>query len=466
MNIRIKFLGGAGSVTGSKYLLEIDDFKLLIDCGLFQGLKELRLRNWADFPVDTNTIDAVVLTHAHIDHSGYLPRLFKQGFSGPVYCTEPTVDLLDIMLKDAGKLQMEEAIFARKKGYSKHEYPQPLFTVEDAENVMPAVVGVPYATAYDIHPRVRLKYNNSGHILGAAIVELIVKGDSQEKKIVFSGDLGPYSDPLHFSPESVREADILFVESTYGNRQVEKRDLLDELHHLLLRCEDRGGSLIIPAFSVGRTQLMLYYFWKLHQSGKMPDWPVFVDSPMAISVTSLYRKFSSLHKLRDNTPEDGHYIFDHPLVHYIKDQGASRELNERARPFILLSASGMVTGGRILHHLFHRLKQKKDTVLFTGYQAVGSRGRKILEGEPEVKIFGEQVPVLAHIESMQGFSAHGDQEDLMRWINQFERSPKITFIVHGEAEAANGLSQRIEQEMGWRTIIPTYLENVQLFEGI
>lgn len=466
MNIRVKFLGGAGSVTGSKYLLEIDDYRLLVDCGLFQGLKELRLRNWDSFPVDPKSIDAVVITHAHIDHSGYLPRLFKQGFEGEVHCTDATSDLLGIMLRDAAKLQEEEAAFARKKGYSRHSDPEPLFTISDAERVMPALRTQHFGQSKQIHPQVSLKYYNAGHILGAGSVELTIQGEYQEKKIVFSGDLGPYENPLHFAPEAIAHADILFVESTYGNREVAHVNQLQALHELLNRCEERGGSLIIPAFSVGRTQLMLYYFWELRRAGKMPNWPIYVDSPMAISVTNFYRKYATLHKLKDENPDDGHYIFDSPYIHYLKEQAASTSLNERPHPCVIISASGMVTGGRILHHLFHRLRKPNETVLISGYQAEGSRGRRLVDGEKEIKIFGELVPVRAHIENMEGFSAHGDQADLMRWLGGFQDSPKMTFIVHGEAASAAGFQAKIQQEKGWNVIVPQYMESFQLFEGV
>lgn len=466
MNVRVKFLGGAGSVTGSKYLLEVDDYRLLIDCGLFQGLKELRLRNWDPFAVDPSSIHAVILTHAHIDHSGYLPRLCKEGFSGPVYCTEATADLVQIMLRDAGKLQEEEALFAKKKGYSRHENPQPLFTVEEAERSLQQVAGVRFGEALQVSPTISVRFTHAGHILGAAVVEVTVVGQYQTKKIVFSGDLGPYDNPLHVAPASIQQADILFIESTYGHKDTLNEALYEELHQLLNRCEDRGGVLVVPAFSVGRTQLMLYYFWQLRRKKLMPDWPVYVDSPMAISVTNLYKKHHLLHKLRDSDLEDGHYIFDDPHVRYVQDQASSTLLNARKRDAIILSASGMATGGRILHHLYHRLRRPQDTILFSGYQAEGSRGRRIVEGEKDIKIFGESVPVLAHIETMEGFSAHAGKSDLEQWTKFLdEKPPKLTFIVHGESTGAQALSNSLTAR-GWNTMIPEYLESVQLFEGI
>ena len=463
MDVRIKFLGAAGTVTGSKYLIEIDEYRIMVDCGLYQGVKELRLRNWDPFPVAPTTLDAIILTHAHIDHSGYLPRIFREGFEGNVHCTEPTEALLEIMLLDAGRLQEEEAAFARKKGYSKHTSPQPLFTEADAKRVLPHIVSHPFHKEITMTEFVSVKFHHAGHILGASTVELLIKGDQQEKTILFSGDLGPFHNPLHFSPEKHKKADIVLVESTYGNKTYASEGIEQHLIELVYETQEAGGCLIIPAFSVGRTQLLLYYFWKLLNEKKIPDWPVYIDSPMAISVTNLYKKFDSCHKLRD--PEPGHKVFDHPNFNYVTHQSISKSLNERKGHAIILSASGMVTGGRILHHLFHRLPNPKDRVLFTGYQAEGSRGRALIEGEKQIKIFGETVSVNAKIKTMEGLSAHADKNDLIEWLNGFESAPKLTCIVHGEQEGACSLSNHLHAQ-GWNTVVPTYLESIQLFQGI
>lgn len=463
MDVRIKFLGGAGSVTGSKYLLEIDGYRIMIDCGLFQGLKELRLRNWDHLPIEPESIDCVVLTHAHIDHSGYLPRLVKEGYSKQVFCTEPTASLLEIMLLDAGRLQEEEAAFAKKKGYSKHEQPQPLFSEEDAKKVLPLLKSAPFHQYISINESITLRFFHAGHILGAASVEIEVKGAQQTKKLLFSGDLGPYHNPLHFAPEKVGFADVLLVESTYGNRSVAHVDIEDQFKDIIGKVQERGGVLLVPAFSVGRTQLILYILWKLLSEKRMPDWPVYIDSPMAISVTDLYRKFDDCHKLEDSAP--GHYIFDHPNFIYARDRAISKSLNEKEKNCIIISASGMCTGGRVLHHLYHRLRKPKDTILMTGFMPEGSRGRRILDGEKTIKIFGEQVPVEANIQEIQGLSAHADRENLHQWLDGFVNPPKITFIVHGEKESSEALKEHLTRQ-NWNAIVPHYLESFEVFQGI
>jgi len=464
MDVRLKFLGGAGSVTGSKYLLEAGSKRYLIDCGLFQGLKELRLRNWDSFPVEPSTIDAVILTHAHIDHSGYLPRLYREGYAGQVYCTEATASLLAILLPDAGRLQQEEASFARKKGYSKHTSPQPLFTEADAKNVIPKLVTYSYQQQVKLDENLSVKFHQAGHILGASSVEVTIFGDHQTKTILFSGDIGPYDNPLHYAPAEHPQADILLVESTYGNRALKDIDVELAIINVVKETEQNGGCLVIPAFSVGRTQLLLFYFWKLINEGRVPDWPVYIDSPMAISVTDLYKKYSGIHKLSD--PSHGHFVFDHPSFKYVRHQSASVELNEKKSRAIIISASGMSTGGRILHHLYHRLPNKQDTILLSGYQAEGSRGRDMQEGKEYIKIFGEQVPVKANIRIIDGLSAHADQTDLHRWLSAFQSAPKLTCIVHGEKLSAQALGNYLTHEKKWNALVPEYLETVQLFDNI
>ena len=462
MDIRVKFLGAAGSVTGSKFLLEIDDYKILVDCGLFQGLKELRLRNWNELPVNPEFIDEVVLTHAHIDHSGYLPMLYKKGYQGKIHCTEPTRDLIEILLRDSAKLQEEEAAFANKKGYSKHHPAKPLYTVKDAEVVFPNVVTHMMDKEIELNDFVKIRLFQAGHILGAASVEVIVKTSQGEKVLVFSGDIGMDDNPLHLSPQKPKRADILFLESTYGNRLHHYQNIENELIKLIQDCDERGGCLIIPAFSLGRTQLILYYLWKIFQN--MKSRPVYVDSPMAISVTWLYKKFDAYHRLK-NKDDFGHPIFDAPFVHYVTKQEQSRMLNTLKNHAIILSASGMATGGRIIHHLFHRLPNERDTILFTGFQAEGSRGRSLVEGEKQVKIFGEEVNVKAHIANIDGLSAHADQEQLLEWVDEIKDSPKRTFLIHGEKEGMLGLKKKLE-ENNWNVTIPEYLESFTLFDHV
>lgn len=466
MDVRIKFLGAAHAVTGSKYLLEIDEYTVLIDCGLFQGYKELRLRNWDDLPIDVAVIDAVVLTHAHIDHSGYLPRLMRQGYSGTIHCTTGTADLLGLMLRDAAKLQEEEAEFAKKKGYSRHEHPQPLFTTEDAEAALSCVKGHPYSKMIQLSDQVNIRFNDAGHILGSSIVEMTIKGDQQTKKITFSGDLGGFDQPLMYDPVKIQDTDILLIESTYGDRLNAELDPLRELADFINTTFDKGGCVLIPAFAVGRTQLILYYIHELFKQGKISNCPVYLDSPMAISATGIYRNHPDMHKLGNRDPgELG--IFDHPNFKYYRSQDSSLDINDIKHGAIIISASGMCTGGRVLHHLYHRLPRKEDTVLMVGYQAEGTRGRRILEGEDPIRIFGIDVPVECTVGYIKGLSAHADQSELLTWASAFNESPKMTFVIHGEEESSRVLAKKLEEDLGFNNVfIPEYLESFELFQGI
>ncbi len=467
MDVKIKFLGAAKSVTGSKYLLEIDQQKIMVDCGLFQGQKELRLRNWDKLPVDPATIDLVVITHAHIDHIGYLPRLVRDGFSGKIICTAATEDLMKIMLMDAAKLQEEEALFAFKRGYSKHNKPEPLFTTDNAKMVLTLVESHPFKKEIPLIKQASVRFHNSGHILGSAFAEFKIHGRKEEKTIVFSGDLGRYNDPVMFAPDAITEADVLIVESTYGNKLNPQLDVEEQLTKILNEACANNGTLVIPAFALGRTQSLVYYLNKLMSAGVVPTIPIYIDSPMAINVTDLYERHSTLHKIR--VTKQGSKlisIFDAPNIHFCYTRESSKALNEIKKPIIIISASGMATGGRVLHHLFHRLPQANDTILFAGYQAEGSRGRDILDGEKSVKIFGEEVAVNCHIREVHGLSAHADQSELLQWIGNLKKAPKITFITHGEIESSTTFAKLIESKMGWKTVIPEYLQSTILFEGI
>jgi metallo-beta-lactamase family protein len=466
MNVRLRFLGASQTVTGSKYLLELDDYKVLIDCGLFQGKKELRLLNWDDFPINPAEINCVLLTHAHIDHTGYLPRLVKQGFKGKIYCTHPTKDLLEILLLDAAKLQEEEASYAAKKGYSKHEKPEPLYSTEDAEAVFPLVHSYSFREPIQVTPSLRIRYQIAGHILGAAIIEVFIKGDTSQKKIVFSGDLGRYIDPLMPAPTAIQEADILLVESTYGNRDNIDTSPEKELGRIV-RHSVEAGCLVIPAFSVGRTQTVLYYLTRLLAKKEIPNVPIYIDSPMAIDVTDLYRKYEDCHSLSRNVLQNGENFLDNSNIHYYQSQDLSVSLNQIDKKAIIISASGMVTGGRILHHLYNRLPRKEDTILFVGYQPEGTRGYDLLNQSTSIRIFGVPVVVNAQIEKIDGLSAHADQEELLRWLSNFSEPPKITFVVHGEKEASTTFASLIREKMNWHNVIvPQYLESVVLFKGI
>jgi metallo-beta-lactamase family protein len=461
MNVRIRFLGGARSVTGSKYLLEIDDYRLLIDCGLFQGLRELRRRNWDALPIPPQDIDAVVLTHAHIDHSGYLPRLVDQGFHGPIYCTLPTKDLVEILLLDSARLQEEEALFAKRKGYSRHENPAPLYGVREAEKVLPLLRPFGYNQSISIKDDIRIVFNDAGHILGSAIVEVFLKGNTQHKKVVFSGDLGRYDQPVFYNPTPIKDADVLLIESTYGDKEVLEEDVMAEMANIIHETVDNGGKLIIPAFAVGRTQTVIYYLYELMTQGRIPALPIYIDSPMAINVTDLYKHFPTCHKLRNGRVDS---IFDYKQLKYRRTKKTSKLLNELKGSSIIVSASGMATGGRILHHLYHHLPNPKDTVLFVGFQAHGTRGRRLLEGEPMVKIFGQDVPVRCNIRQLHGLSAHANRAELFRWLYNFSDAPKYTYIIHGEPESATAFAQAIKERLGWyNVVVPDYLDSETLF---
>ncbi|OGX88866.1 MBL fold metallo-hydrolase RNA specificity domain-containing protein [Hymenobacter glacialis] len=467
MDISLQFLGAAHCVTGSKYLLTLDHnatqrHQVMVDCGLFQGLKELRMRNREPLPLPAADVELVILTHAHIDHSGYLPKLVRDGFRGRILCTEATADLLSIMLLDSAKLQEEEAAFANKKGYSKHHPAEPLYTQADVEHMLPLVESVAYDAPVDLlDGLLTLTFRDAGHIIGSAIVELEVQGAQQHKKLVFSGDLGRYDNPVLFDPTPITTADVLLVESTYGDRDARIEDPEAEMVQVVTEAMARGGVLLIAAFAVGRTQTLLYYLKKLIADGRLPQVPVYVDSPMGIRVSDLYPRHPAAHRL-------GHgNVFDFPGVRFVTEARESKGLNSKSGPAIIVSSSGMLTGGRIIHHLFNRLSRPQDTLLLVGYQAEGTRGRRLQNGETEIKMFGEMVPVRCQVKQLQGFSAHADRSELLRWLGQFEAPPKRAFIVHGEPEPAEALAKALREVHNWpNVIVPDYLERHVLFEGI
>lgn len=465
MDVKVKFLGGTGSVTGSRYLLSIGKFRLLFDCGLFQGLKDLRRRNWDEFPVSPSTVDAVVISHAHIDHTGYLPKFVKEGYKGPIYCTEPTADLMELMLLDSAKLQEEEAAYARSKGYSIHTQPEPLYTSMDAQSVFPLIKKLPYGKRININNNVEIAFSDAGHLLGSAITEMFVTGDTQTKKIVFSGDLGRNSDVMLNPPTLVKEADILFIESTYGNKDNPAEDPAGDLEKVVNETVSRNGVLLIPAFAVGRTQALLYYLNKLMKEDKIPDIPVYIDSPMAVSATFLYYKYPQYHKVKFN-----HAIFaremETNMLVFVRNGKHSKSLNEIKSNAIIISSSGMMTGGRILHHMYNRLKNERDTILIAGYQAEGTRGRDLVEGKPFIKIFGEQVPVKCRVAIMTSLSGHADRQELFAWMKNFTSKPKMVFTVHGEGRDLAMYGEAIRKQLNWNVVQPEYLESISLFEAI
>lgn len=460
----LHFLGATQTVTGSKFVLETGGTRVMVDCGLFQGLKELRLRNWEPLPLKPASLGWVLLTHAHIDHSGYLPRLVKDGFTGPVLVTRATADLLGIMLPDSGRLQEEDSDYANRKGFSKHKPALPLYTEEDAQVALKQVRGVDYDERLRLSKFLSARFVSAGHILGSAFVEIEVREPDREAlTVVFSGDLGRYDEPILKDPSRVEEADYLLVESTYGNRAHDQSDPKDRLAEIVTATAERGGKVIIPAFSVGRTQLLVYYLRELEEEGRIPVLPVAVDSPMSASATRLYTKHKADHDLDMKRLEEAHR---NPLAtrsfSLIRGRGGSKALDQQAGPAIIISASGMATGGRVLHHLTQYLPDPDSTVLFVGFQAAGTRGRRLQDGEKEVKIHGRMVPVKARIESLGSLSAHADASEIIRWLRGFKRAPRKTFIVHGEPDSAEALRERIIRELGWEAVVPGYMDAVEL----
>ncbi len=464
MNVTIKFLGAAQTVTGSKYLLDFDNFQVLVDCGLFQGPKKLRRRNWDEFPMPPHEVDALILTHAHIDHLGYLPRLVQQGFSGPIYCTSATADLARIMLLDSAKIQEEEAKFANRKGYTKHKPAEPLYTTEDAEKTFDLLRDFEYDEDVPLHDGVTIKFHDAGHILGSAWVEMSVRQQQQRKTVVFSGDIGRYDQPVLRPPTSMTYTDVLLVESTYGDRENDAGEPIQEFAEAINTALGHGGCVIIPSFAVGRTQTVMYYLKTLMESGQMPKVPVYLDSPMAINVTQLYKRRFSYHKLRDQDLQYAESLFDYEFFNYYRSVAASKSINDIKRNAIIVSSSGMCTGGRVVHHLAQRLTREDDTILFVGYQAKGTRGRDIAEKKETIRMFGQDIPLRCHVQQISGLSGHADRSELRRWVDRLNTPPQQTFVVHGELDSATAMQQMLQQDLGWNQVhVPDYLEEFKLF---
>jgi metallo-beta-lactamase family protein len=444
----VTFLGAAGTVTGSKHLVDTGSSTVLLDCGLFQGLKELRDRNWKQPPVDPRRLDAVVISHAHIDHVGYLPALVKHGYRGPVYATPATADLLAIMLRDSAYLQEEQATDANRHRYSRHAPALPLYTVADAEEALKLVTSRPYGAPFPVAPDVQVTYRPAGHIMGSATVSLELDG-GRGTKVVFSGDLGRWDRPVLHDPALVPSADVLLCESTYGDR-THLPDPLEGLARIVGEVAQRGGALIVPAFAVGRTQELVYYLRELEERRDIPTLPVYVDSPMAISVTDIYRRHTDEHDVAmTRLVSDGTSPFETSQFALARTPQESRKINDLEGPFVVISSSGMATGGRVLHHLRQRLGDQRTTVLLIGFQAAGTRGRALKDGVRILRMFGHDVKVRAHVEWLDGLSAHADRGEIMRWLGGFERPPRHTWLVHGEPAAAQSLAEHIGQRLRW-----------------
>ena len=462
--MKITILGAGRCVTGSKFLLEWKKFQMLVDCGMFQGPAEFRRLNWKELPYPPHLIDAVALTHAHIDHSGYLPRLSRQGFTGPIYCTPPTKALLGVLLPDAAHINEEEARYANKKGYSKHAPALPLFRMADARAALKLLEPVPFEQWQELYPGIRFRYHRQGHILGAAAVELETKVSGGDRKtIFFSGDIGRYGVPILREPEPYPGSDVLFMESTYGDRFHGDKDAREVLGEEVRAGIQRGGIIIIPAFAIDRTQEILYMLHELMVDGDLPQIPMFLDSPMAIEATALYTRYVAEHdvEMRQFFSEQENPIFP-PTLQVTPKPRDSRKLNSMDGPAIIISASGMATGGRILHHLKLRLPDERNSVIFVGYQAHGTKGRRLVEGEKEIKIHGEWIPVKAHISRVSGLSAHADAGEMMAWLSRREREPEKVVLVHGEYEAQQAFALRLKEEYGWEASIPELGETLSI----
>ncbi len=457
-------MGAAGTVTGSRHLLTIDDKSYLIDCGLFQGRKEERLLNWEPFPFPPQKIDRVFLTHAHIDHSGWLPRLGREGFRGPIHCTYATADLCRIMLKDSAHLQEEDAKWANKKGFSKHKPALPLYTVEDAERVLHQFQPLYYGQEYfDAIPGRRVKFKDAGHILGSSFIEIKRESPSGTRKLVFSGDFGRAEQPLLKAPTQIFNVDYLILESTYGDRLHENGDPSAELVRVVNESVERGGVLVIPAFAVGRTQMLLYLLRDFQEKELIPPVQIFIDSPMAIESVEVYGKHPADLNLRSRIEIfQGKELFRPQNLHICRTQEESKAINAVKSNAVIISSSGMATGGRILHHLAERLPDERNTVLFIGYQSEGTRGRTILNQAPTVRIHGEDVPVKAHVEQIDGASAHGDYQEIIAWLMGFNRPPERVFIVHGEPNSSEALAQKIRDYFKWNVVIPKMNDSFEI----
>ncbi len=473
----IQFLGAAGTVTGSKHLINTIQstdnragLQVLVDCGLFQGQKEWRERNWEPLPLATGEIDAVILTHAHLDHCGWIPRLVKQGFRGPVYATPATIDLCSILLPDSGHLQEEDAAFHNKRKSSRHVPALPLYTLEEAQQSLQYFQPVEFDRQIEVRPGLSFRFVRAAHILGSAMAELTVRVDGRDRRLLFTGDIGRVRETetapgrvVHLGPASGNAADMLVMESTYGNRLHPTSDVRPELARLVRETAERGGTMVVPAFAVERTQKLLFLLKELMEAGQMPRVPVFADSPMALEAVNVFLKYSA--EFSESTRAlIAHYgsPLTWPGFTFARTAEESKKINDQRYPCIIVSSSGMVTGGRILHHLIQRLPDPKNLVLFIGFQAPGTRGALIKAGARTVKMFGEEVTVRAQVAALEQFSDHADTPELLEWLRTFPKAPAVTYLVHGEPTAATTLRGAVGKELGWRVEVAEYLQKVTL----
>jgi metallo-beta-lactamase family protein len=473
----IQFLGAAGTVTGSKHLINTErdsggkrGFQVLIDCGMFQGQKEWRSRNWQPMPIPSEEIDAVILTHAHLDHSGWIPRLVKEGFRGPIYATPSTIDLCGILLPDSGHLQEEDADFYTRHKKSKHSPALPLYTLEEAQDCLQYFRPVEFGAVQQVSPEISFRFVAAAHILGSSMAELSLKTNGQTKRLLFTGDIGRVRDKnvapgkvVHSGPTEGETADILVMESTYGNRQHPTDDPRPELAKLIRETIQRGGNVVVPAFAVERTQKFVFMLKEMMESGQIPHIPVYCDSPMAIKAVEIFLKHSEEYseETRRLIRQYGTPL-EWPSFTFALTAEESKKINSTQFPSIIISSSGMVTGGRILHHLAQRLPDPKNTVIFIGFQAPGTRGFIIKSGAPEVKIFGDMVPIRAQVAALEQFSDHADPPELLEWLHTFPKRPGVTYLVHGEPAASSQLRDTMKKELGWNVQVAEWMEKVEV----
>jgi metallo-beta-lactamase family protein len=463
--MRLGFLGAAQTVTGSEYLLESGAGRVLVDCGMFQGLKALRLRNWADPPFDPGSVGDLILTHTHLDHIGRVPRLVRQGFKGRIWCTPPTRDLAEVLLLDAAHLQQEDADYFNRKKLSKHEPALPLFDATDVEEALQLFRTVPLGEVRELGSAFRFEYRQAGHLLGAASVDLTANEDGRKVRIVFSGDVGRFDAVLTKDPALAPEADYLVIESTYGDRTHAPVPILDQLEGVLTRTFARGGVLLVPAFAVGRAQQLVFLMDELVASGRMRPFPIHVDSPMAVDATRIYSQYPDAHRV-SLVGLGGRSLLYGKWVHFHRTREESEALNTMRGPAVIISSSGMLSGGRILHHCRIRLPKAENTLLITGYQAEGTLGRALLDGSRSVRIHKGEVAVLAEITSLKGMSGHADAGEMLRWLSAVKEPPRQIFVTHGELLAAEALAARVTRERGFAARVPEHGEEVELLASM
>ena len=452
--VKIKFLGAAGTVTGSKYLIDTGHTKLMIDCGMFQGLKELRERNWEPLPIEVSDLDYVLLTHGHLDHVGYLPRLVKEGFKGDIIATEPTLAITEIVLKDSGKIHEEDAERAKKEGYSKHENPEPFYTVKEAEETLTFFKSADEGEWIDISEEIKARFNYNGHIIGATFIELDIYG----KRFVFSGDVGRFDDLLLFPPKKPEKADYLFVETTYGNRLHPKEELDDIFEDAIINALQNRGNIIIPSFAIERLQILMYLLWKYQKSEEIPPIDIYVDSPMGNRVIQVFETYADWHHLPMNE-------FKQMMrkINIVTSYKETWETIDNKKSKIIIAGSGMVTGGRVLTYLKQLIDEPETIVILVGYQAEGTRGRQLLEGSKEIKFFGKFYPVNAKVESIHSLSAHADQRELLLWLENIKNKPEQVFLIHGEPTAADAFRVKLQDVYQWKSHIPKLYEEIELY---